>query len=1050
MAEEVVLTEKFLAEIAGWRAMKESRVLLASGRVLNGSWKPPKIEGTVRTEIELLRAGLIIKSRVNVENLCPCRQSRQWGTMCAHSIGVGLWVLQQEAQNAAKKSKKKESLSAAGNVVAGETLRRQTAKREAEVNLRLWVVFPPNWKSALARGKVTLFFEGETAAGRRPLNAVPFRKEDRVDAMDARLLDWLATRTGGKAPAMWTANWASLAELLPALEGHLRSSAGRKTPIVVSEVPWVPSMEAILEESGELRLQATETAADWVLIPGRKPYVALGNRILPLGLPQSCAAVLQGPLVLERRRVPEFLQSCGAFLTSDPRCRANFALEQFEFAVVAPAFSLRLTGGLAQLRARLECAYGVKIFSIGRGNETEALWIPDAKSPFRYIARDLAAESGALRRLLRHGFGSPDKTGLCKMEGKDAALDFFAREYSNLRREWTVVLEERLEQSVERNLERVRPRFEARASSGTEWLDFRVRYTSESGTRFSESEIQSWLLSGRSHRKLGNGKIAMLNVEAVAEFKESMRDCSPEQRDGIYRLAPAQAGFLDAAVRDLGWSVSGDAGWRSRVWPAQDGQAKAPELGKLDSILRPYQKRGVAWLDFLRRSGFGGILADEMGLGKTLQVLALLQAMRTSSELRKVSVPKSLVICPTSLVFNWVSEAKRFAPSLSMFALHGPQRRERFDEARGHDAIVTSYALIRRDLDWYRRREFDFVVLDEAQHIKNRKTQNAKAVKAIRGRHRFVLTGTPMENSVLDLWSIFEFLMPGYLGSASDFRDRYEMPIAKQKSRKVMERLRRRLRPFVLRRTKREVAPDLPQKLEQTVLCPLSAEQREVYSQVMDASRRKVLSSLDANGGQQRMIVLKALTRLRQICCDLRLLQLPHPPQESSGKAAVFRELLEQAFDGNHRVLVFSQFTSLLRLLRQELQEQRTDFCYLDGATKNREAEVHRFQKSSIPVFLINLKAGGVGLNLTGADTVIHFDPWWNPAVEDQATGRSHRIGQTRIVTSYKLIAADTVEQKILQLQERKRQIIQGTLSAENSLAEALTLEDFRRLFEED
>lgn len=295
---------------------------------------------------------------------------------------VGLWVLQQESQNAAKKSSAKESLSAAGDVVARETLRRQTAQRDAEVNLRLWVVFPPNWKSTLARGKVTLFFEGETEVGRRPLNVVLFREEDLGDELDARLLDWLESRTGGKAPAMWTADLSSLVELLPLLEGHSRLSAGRKTPIAVSRVSWIPAVEAILEESGELRLQTMETAAAWMLIPCRKPYVALGNRILPLGLPQSCAAVLQGPLVLKRRRVPEFLQSCGAFLTGDSRCRANFASEQFELSAVAPAFSLQLTGGLAQLLARLKCDYGAKVFPIGRKGETESLWMPDAKSPF--------------------------------------------------------------------------------------------------------------------------------------------------------------------------------------------------------------------------------------------------------------------------------------------------------------------------------------------------------------------------------------------------------------------------------------------------------------------------------------------------------------------------------------------------------------------------------------------------------------------------------------------------------------------------------------------
>ena len=341
------------------------------------------------------------------------------------------------------------------------------------------------------------------------------------------------------------------------------------------------------------------------------------------------------------------------------------------------------------------------------------------------------------------------------------------------------------------------------------------------------------------------------------------------------------------------------------------------------------------------------------------------------------------------------------------------------------------------------------MVLDEAQHIKNRETQNAKAVKAVNGDHRIVLTGTPMENSVLDLWSIFDFLMPGYLGSATDFRDRYEVPIVKEKSKDVMERLGRRLRPFVMRRTKREVAPELPEKLEQTLLCPLNPEQQEVYSQVMSVSRKDVLAASEQSGGKQRMAILNALLRLRQICCDLRLLKMPVEPREASGKLAIFQELLEQVIDGNHRVLVFSQFVSMLQLIKARLEEDEIEFCYLDGSTKNREGEVNRFQESKIPVFLISLKAGGVGLNLTGADTVIHFDPWWNPAIEDQATGRAHRIGQTRMVTSYKLITENTVEQKILQLQERKREMIEGTLGAENQFVESLTMEDFRELFQD-
>jgi SNF2 family DNA or RNA helicase len=343
-------------------------------------------------------------------------------------------------------------------------------------------------------------------------------------------------------------------------------------------------------------------------------------------------------------------------------------------------------------------------------------------------------------------------------------------------------------------------------------------------------------------------------------------------------------------------------------------------------------------------------------------------------------------------------------------------------------------------------------VLDEAQHIKNRQTQNAVAVKAVRAKQRLVLTGTPMENSVLDLWSIFDFLMPGYLGAAQDFRERYEQPITRDKELASQTRLGRRLRPFILRRLKREVAKDLPAKLQQVSFCELTDAQQEVYKQVLAVSRNEVMAAVGANGlAKSRMIVLNALLRLRQICCDLRLLKMDEAKftDENSGKLEMFGELLEEAIDGGHRVLVFSQFVSMLTLLKEKLAADKMDFCYLDGSTTNRGAVVEQFQANDkIPVFLISLKAGGVGLNLTGADTVIHFDPWWNPAVEDQATDRAHRIGQTRVVTSYKLITRGTVEEKILALQQRKRAVIKATLGGEESLVENLTWEEIQGLFE--
>ena len=664
--------------------------------------------------------------------------------------------------------------------------------------------------------------------------------------------------------------------------------------------------------------------------------------------------------------------------------------------------------------------------------------------------RNFAAEQAALARLLRGGFIGPDAQGCYQLNGQNPVLNFFARDFPRLEKEWKVTLEERLERSAE-NLERVEPRFQI-TPSGEQWFDLRVSYDTPGGEPLSQAEIQRLLLSGQSHTRLKNGKFALLDTGAVEELQEVLVDCAPRQHAAGYRLDNAQAGFLQATLREQsGWKIQAPAGW-------MQGEVKLPPppLGDLESVLRPYQKEGAGWLHFLRTHGFGGILADEMGLGKTVQVLAHLRAVKQSG-----AGPgrPSLVVCPSSLVFNWEAEARKFTSGLRVLALHGAERRGLFAEMASYDLVVTSYALLRRDAAHYRGLEFDTVVLDEAQHIKNRQTQNAQAVKSVRARHRLVLTGTPVENSVLDLWSIFDFLMPGYLGAEEDFRQRCEIPIMRDRNAEAQARLARRLRPFILRRLKREVAADLPEKIEQVSFCELNTEQRAVYQQVLEAGRREVQDSVNTRGvAGSRMVVLTALLRLRQICCDLRLLKskvaeasrlCPGEEPALSGKVELFNELLEEVLDGGHRALVFSQFTSMLALLRQELTARNIAFCYLDGSTTDRARVVDDFQRDAgVPVFLISLKAGGVGLNLTGADTVIHFDPWWNPAVEAQATDRAHRIGQKKVVTSYKLITRGTVEEKILSLQTRKRALTQGLLGGEESLAEAVSWEDIRELLD--
>ena len=322
--------------------------------------------------------------------------------------------------------------------------------------------------------------------------------------------------------------------------------------------------------------------------------------------------------------------------------------------------------------------------------------------------------------------------------------------------------------------------------------------------------------------------------------------------------------------------------------------------------------------------------------------------------------------------------------------------------------------------------------MDEAQHIKNPETQNAQAATSLRAETRFVLTGTPMENSVRDLWSIMHFVRPGYLGSHEDFRERYEKPISGS-DREAQNRLAKRIKPFLLRRLKKIVATELPDKIEQVTYCELTNAQLDIYNQILKESRAQIeVASGEKNEGRLKMVMLTALLRLRQACCDLRLLKLATDPADYSAKLELLDELLREAIDGGHRVLIFSQFVTMLQLLRKHLEKSDTSYCYLDGSTKNRGEEVDRFQNNpEIPVFLISLKAGGVGLNLTGADTVIHFDPWWNPAVESQATDRAHRIGQKNIVTSFKLITKGTVEEKILNLQQKKRDIINSTMGDE-------------------
>jgi superfamily II DNA or RNA helicase len=464
----------------------------------------------------------------------------------------------------------------------------------------------------------------------------------------------------------------------------------------------------------------------------------------------------------------------------------------------------------------------------------------------------------------------------------------------------------------------------------------------------------------------------------------------------------------------------------------------------LKTTLRDYQGHGLNWLQFLRSSYFGGILADDMGLGKTIQTLAHLLCEKEQGRIEKAS----LIIAPTSLVWNWFDEAQRFAPSLKVLVFHGSDRHD--DDFDDYDLVISTYGLIQRDKRRFLGYSFYYLILDEAQSIKNSRTKTTQIVHQLNGKHRLCLTGTPLENHLGELWSLFHFLMPGLLGDAKKFRQFFRIPIEKEGDLERKKLLIGRISPFMLRRTKNQVVRELPDKTEITRMLELTGAQRDLYEGIRMTMEKKVRDAMATQGlGKSHIILLDALLRLRQICCDPRLLTLPEAAMahDSSVKLTSLLELLDNLMEEGRRVLVFSQFTSMLALIEEALKARKYAYLKLTGQTKNRQDIVRDFQDGKAPIFLISLKAGGTGLNLTRADTVIHYDPWWNPAVEDQATDRTHRIGQENPVFVYKLITTGTVEDVILGMQAKKRQLFDGILSTESTQSMVLTQADIARFF---
>lgn len=487
--------------------------------------------------------------------------------------------------------------------------------------------------------------------------------------------------------------------------------------------------------------------------------------------------------------------------------------------------------------------------------------------------------------------------------------------------------------------------------------------------------------------------------------------------------------------------ITRDAGYKQLLEDLKNPDKTNWELPNgMEDILRPYQITGYRWLCSLAHYGMGGILADDMGLGKTLQTITYVLANPGT---------RTLIVCPTSLAYNWQDEFSKFAPQIATQIISGtPQERaDLMQQSTDVPVWITTYPLIRKDVDLYKAQIFDACFIDEAQFIKNPTSLGAKAVKAVQAKHRFALTGTPIENTLSELWSIFDFVMPGFFGRYRQFEECYEKSILRDHDSVQMQKLRRKIRPFVLRRMKKEVLTELPDKIETRRMAEMGAKQRKIYESYLARIQMELAGDEENTPGGNRMQVLAALTRLRQICCHPATFASNY--HGGSGKLDLLMEQLPDILEGGHSVIVFSQFTSMLSIIAHELKQRNIPFFYLAGSTsaQERKREVKEFNRGEVKVFLISLKAGGTGLNLTGADTVIHFDPWWNPAVEDQATDRAYRIGQKKKVQVIKYVMKDSIEEKIYELQKRKKQLSDQLIQAGESFVTQLTMEEIKELF---
>lgn len=994
--------QAFLRDLAGSVVLKDGERLFESHSVDSARWESPILIGRVKGTENVYEPQLNLRSTVFAENRCSCDDGRK-RKVCAHAVAVALHyeASKQEQFNEESAQSVVEETEEVADEPAPQGL-RSIKLSDNGTPLRLLVFLPPNLEEASGRGAIVVKLDAAAGKEILPLNQLSPTKEYTTSEAQEEAMCLVESWCGGKLAALLQLTPGRLRRLLDALQGEPVIYWAKKPN---EPIAWVgdvlPGVHDFLEES-EVEDDGRAAAA-----PRRSSADADRRRV-----PSS-------------REIPQNVSTRTSFREPSKPNPRRIAESK------AKSLFQNKSGDYPTARA---VSASMEAYSANR-------IVVDGSPNFltiRLPAHDDTIQP--LRETLKQaGFMLEPSNRKWWLRDRHKTLNFLAAHWKELEEKWQAEFTENFDTKL-KDVELSSIIVSTKEESGKFSLEVTL------SNQADELELRKALASGKSYVGSEDGPITLLDKSSVDRLHAIERAVSgqadrPFTPTFTKRLNSAELVDVEDLLDEVcvGWQPPQAWQSRSRALKQVGALEPAPVRPAFDAILRTYQRIGVAWLWHLYRHNLGGILADEMGLGKTLQALALVECVRA----QKNQDHPALVVCPASLVENWIREAGRFTPSLKVVKHHGPKRPKEPVVLEDADLVLTSYGTLRQDAELLTTMDWSVVIGDEAQHIKNRRSQNAKTLTRLHTEGRFLLTGTPVENSLDDLLSLFAFLMPGYLEKAP--------PKLSQEDRAWHgNRQTSRAASYILRRTKKEVAPELPDKIEKTFFCELGSKQQKFYQDTLEKTRQEIFN-LEMSGAKEGRIKFAAFTellRLRQACVDPRILDETFAAKESA-KLAAFDEVLDECLDNGSRMLVFSSFVTALKLLAEHLKANGHRFCYLDGSSTNRLVLVDQFNDDpDIPVFLISLKAGGTGLNLTGADTVLHYDPWWNPAAEAQATDRAHRIGQDKVVTSIKLIATNTVEEKVLELQAKKAALLQELFEESEAANAKVSIEDIKSLLE--